>query len=73
MSFRTVFGDGLHSEAVGFVRAWLEVMGPELALLGGFIGLILYITRMRPGRRPDATPHSSAYDDSSAMGGGDFG
>ena len=62
--------------AVGFVGAWLEVMGLELALLFSFVAVIRYLTRRRPGR-PSPTggrrpPHPAAYDDACAAGG-DFG
>ena len=63
-------------EVVGFVGAWIEVMGLELGLLFLFIAGVRYLTRRRPGRQPFDQPrptHPSAYDDAYAAAGGDFG
>jgi hypothetical protein len=59
-------------EVIGFVGAWIEVMGLELALLLLFIGVVRYLTRKRPGQQPSdhsRPPHPSAYDDAYAAGG----
>ena len=62
-------------EVAGFVGAWIEVIGPGLALLLLFIGLVRHFTRGRPARRVSGqspAPHPSAYDDAYGAGG-DFG
>ena len=62
-------------EVVGFVGAWIEVMGLELGLLFLFFGGVRYLTRRRPGRQSfdhSRPTHPSAYDDAYAAGG-DFG
>jgi hypothetical protein len=58
-------------DVVGFVLAWLDVLGLETALLVLGFGLFLYATRRRPGSQSGPSyPHPSAFDDYAAMGGG---
>lgn len=61
-------------EVVGFLQALPVTLWLALLLLAAFVAIVRYLFAKRPGpRNGEGPPHPSAYQDFSAMGGGDFG
>lgn len=74
MSFRTVSVVAFVDEVVGFFQALPVTLWLALVLLVVFVAIVGYRFPKRPGSgNGDGPPHPSAYQDSSAMGGGDSG